>query len=121
MQVTAQAPIDVQQVKEYDLFLDVDFESLKFSGRVGINIDSAADVKLDAVDLKVPSAKANTRTVSFKQHGNVVDIQTGRISGLLEFEYSGKVSESLTGPYTPPSGATYVLSPRFGPAHAGRL
>ncbi|TMI18003.1 M1 family metallopeptidase [Candidatus Bathyarchaeota archaeon] len=121
MQVTAQAPIDVQQVKEYDLFLDVDFESLKFSGRVGINIDSAADVKLDAVDLKVTSAKANNRNVSFKQHGNVVDIQTGRISGLLEVEYSGKVSESLTGFYKAPYGENYVLSTHFEAAHARRL
>src|SRR5438093_4991706 len=121
MQVTAQAPIDVQQVKEYDLFLDVDFESLKFSGRVGINIDSAADVKLDAVDLKVTSAKANNRNVSFKQHGNVVEIQTGRISGLLEVEYSGKVSESLTGFYKAPYGENYGLSTHFEAAHARRL
>ena len=121
MQVTAQAPIDVQQVKEYDLFLDVDFESLKFSGRVGINIDSAADVKLDAVDLKVTSAKANNRNVSFKQHGNVVDLQTGRISGLLEVEYSGKVSESLTGIYKAPYVENYVLSTHFEAAHARRL
>jgi len=121
MQVAAQAAIAVQQVKEYDLFLDVDFESLKFSGRVGINIDSAADVKLDAVDLKVTSAKANNRSVSFKQHGNVVDIQTGQFSGLLEVEYAGKVSESLTGFYKAPYRENYVLSTHFEAAHARRL
>src|SRR5881296_656019 len=121
MQVTAQAPIDVQQVKEYDLFLDVDFESLKFSGRVGINIDSAADVKLDAVDLKVTSAKANNRNVSFKQHGNVVDIQTGQFSGTLDVDYRGKVSETLTGFYKAPYGDKYILTTHFEAGHARRL
>ncbi|TMI57037.1 hypothetical protein E6H14_07895, partial [Candidatus Bathyarchaeota archaeon] len=75
MQVTTQAGKAVQQVNEYDVFLDVDFDALGFSGKVRIDINSTGDISLDAVDLEVASVKTNDRNVPFKQHGNVVDIQ----------------------------------------------
>ncbi len=121
MQVTAQAGKTVQQVKEYDLFLDIDFDSLKFSGKVRIEIDSTGDVSLDAVDLEVTSAKANNRNLPFKQHGNIVDIQTGQFSGTLDVEYRGKVSETLTGFYKAPYGDKYILTTHFEAGHARRL
>ncbi len=121
MQVTAQAGKTVQQVKEYDLFLDIDFDSLKFSGKVRIDIDSTGDVSLDAVDLDVSGVKANSRDIPFKQHGNVVDIQTGRFSGTLEVGYNGKVSETLTGFYKAPYGDKYILTTHFEAGHARRL
>src|SRR5216683_4802123 len=121
MQVTAQAGKTVQQVNEYDLFLDIDFDSLKFSGRVRINIDSTGDVGLDAVDLDVTTVKANSRDLAFKQHGNIVDIQTGQFSGTLEVGYKGKVSETLTGFYKAPYGDKYILTTHFEAGHARRL
>jgi len=121
MQVTAQAGKTVQQVKEYDLFLDIDFDSLKFSGKVRIGMDSTGDVSLDAVDLEVTSAKADNRNLPFKQHGNIVDIQTGQFSGTLDVEYRGKVSETLTGFYKAPYGDKYILTTHFEAGHARRL
>src|SRR3989449_6212041 len=121
MQVTAQSGKAVQQVKEYDLFLDVDFDALKFSGKVKIDMSSTGDISLDAVGLEVTSVKAGGRNVSFKQHGDVVDVQTGQFSGLLEVDYKGKVSETLTGFYKAPYGENYVLSTHFEAAHARRL
>jgi tricorn protease interacting factor F2/3 len=121
MQVTAQAGKTVQQVKEYDLFLDIDFDSLKFSGKVRIDIDSTGDVSLDAVDLEVTTVKANSRDSAFRQHGNVVDIQTGQFSGTLEVGYKGKVSETLTGFYKAPYGDKYILTTHFEAGHARRL
>src|SRR6266849_8512444 len=121
MQVTAQVGKTVQQVKEYDLVLDIDLDSLKFSGKVRIGIDSTGDVSLDAVDLEVTSAKADNRNLAFKQHGNVVDIQTGQFSGTLEVGYKGKVSETLTGFYKAPYGEKYILTTHFEAGHARRL
>jgi len=121
MQVTAQSGTAIQQVKEYDLFLDVDFDALKFSGEVKIDMNSTGDISLDAVDLEVTSVKASGRKVSFKQHGNIVDIQTGQFSGLLEVDYKGKVSETLTGFYKAPYGEKYILTTHFEAAHARRL
>jgi len=121
MQVTAQSGKAVQQVKEYDLFLDVDFDALKFSGKVKIDMSSTGDISLDAVGLEVTSVKAGGRNVSFKQHGDVVDVQTGQFSGLLEVDYKGKVSETLTGFYKAPYGDKYILTTHFEAAHARRL
>src|SRR5256712_66397 len=121
MQVTTQAGKAVQQVNEYDLFLDVDFDALRFSGKVRIDISSTGDISLDAVDLEVASVKTNDRNVPFKQHGNIVNIQTGRFSGTLEVDYKGKVSESLTGFYKAPYGDKYVLTTHFEAGHARRL
>src|SRR6266571_1061708 len=121
MQATAQAGKAVQQVKEYDLFLDVDFEALEFSGKVRIDMRSTGDISLDAVGLEVTSVKTNGRTVPFKHHGNVVDVQIGQFSGILEVEYRGKVSESLTGFYKAPYGDKYVLTTHFEAGHARRL
>jgi len=121
MQVTAQAGKTVQQVKEYDLSLDIDFDALSFSGRAKIDIDSTGDISLDAVDLEVTSVKTNNRNLPFKQHGNVVDIQTRQFSGILEVEYRGKVSETLTGFYKAPYGDKYILTTHFEAGHARRL
>src|SRR5712691_5743334 len=121
MQVATQAGKAVQQVKEYDLFLDVDFDALKFSGKVRIDMSSTGDISLDAVDLEVTGVKENGRSVQFKQHGNLVDIQTGQFSGALEVDYKGKVSESLTGFYKAPYGDKYVLTTHFEAGHARRL
>src|SRR6184192_3072694 len=121
MQVTTQAGKAVQQVNEYDVFLDVDFDALRFSGKVRIDISSTGNISLDAVDLEVASVKTNDRNVPFKQHGNVVDIQTGRFSGTLEVDYKGKVSESLTGFYKAPYGDKYVMTTHFEAGHARRL
>jgi tricorn protease interacting factor F2/3 len=121
MQVTAQARKTVQQVREYDLFLDIDFDALRFSGKVSIDMSSTGDISLDAVDLEVTSVKTNGRSLPFKQHGNFVDIQTGQFSGLMEVDYKGRVSETLTGFYKAPYGDKYVLSTHFEAAHARRL
>jgi tricorn protease interacting factor F2/3 len=121
MQVTAQAGKTVQQVREYDLFLDIDFDALRFSGKVRIDMSSTGDITLDAVNLEVTSVKTDGRSVPFKHHGNVVDIQTGQLSGPLEIDYKGKVSENLTGFYKAPYGDQYVLTTHFEAAHARTL
>src|SRR3989442_12010920 len=121
MQVATQAAKAVQQVKEYDLFLDVDFDALRFSGKVRIDMSSTGDISLDAVDLDVTGINTNGRNLPFKQHGNVVDIQTGLFSGPLEVDYKGKVSESLTGFYKAPYEDKYILTTHFEAGHARRL
>src|SRR5689334_10901759 len=113
MQVMTQAGKTVQQVKEYDLFLDVDFDALKFSGKVRIDMSSTGDISLDAVGLEVTRVNANGGNISFKQRENFVDIQTGQFTGTLEVEYKGRVSDSLTGFYKAPYGDKYILTTHF--------
>ncbi len=121
MQVVTQAGRTVQQVREYGLFLDVDFAGLKYDGRVTVDIESTGDVSLDAVGLQVLSVKSGTRNIPFKQAGNVLDIQTGRFSGRLEIEYKGRVSENFTGLYKASYGDGYILTTHLAAVQARKL
>src|SRR6266446_552256 len=121
MQVAAQAGKTVQEVKQYDLFMDVDFTGLKYTGKVTIDLTSTGDVNLDAVNLQVLSVRSGTRNILFKQNGPVVEIQTGRFSGPLEVEYKGKVSDNFTGLYKASFGEGYVLSTHLEAVQARKV
>jgi hypothetical protein len=56
---TTQAENNVQEVREYDLFLDVDFTGLKYTGKVIVDLESIGDVSLDAVGQQINSVKSN--------------------------------------------------------------
>src|SRR5207302_735905 len=49
---TTQPEKNVQEVREYDLFLDVDFTGLKYSGKVVVDLESVGDVSLEAVQAR---------------------------------------------------------------------
>ena len=121
MQVTAQTGKTVEQVKEYDLSLDVDFDGLKFSGKVRIQLDTSADFALDAMNLKILNIKSAARTIPFRQTKDTVEVRTGQFSGILEVDYEGKISENLTGFYKAPYGSNYILTTHFEAAHARAL
>src|SRR3989442_11498580 len=121
MQVAAQAGKTVQEVKQYDLFMDVDFTGLKYTGKVTMDLTSVGDVSLDAVNLQIISVRFGTKNVPFKQNGPVVEIQTGRFSGPLEVEYKGKVSDNFTGLYKASFGEGYVLSTHMEAVQARKV
>ena len=111
----------MKQVKEYDLFLDVNFDALVFSGKVIIELDTMGDFTLDARNLKVLTVKAGGRAIPFKQNMDTVEVQTGQFSGSLDIDYEGKVSDNLTGFYKAPYGDQYILTTHFEAAHARSL
>jgi tricorn protease interacting factor F2/3 len=121
LQVTAQTEKTVKQVREYDLFLDVNFDALNFSGKVRIDLDTMGDFTLDAQRLNVRGVKAEGRAIPFKQSMDRLEVQTGQFSGSLDIDYEGKVSENLTGFYKAPYGDQYVLTTHFEAAHARSL
>src|SRR5437870_13619306 len=96
---TTQSERNVQEVREYDLFLDVDFSGLKYSGKVVVDLESIGDVSLDAVGQQISSVKSGGNKVPFKHSGKVLEIQTGKVSGQLESDFSDRDSESSTGIY----------------------
>src|SRR5207249_8564394 len=121
MQVAAQAGKTVQEVKQYDLFMDVDFTGLKYTGKVTMDLTSVGDVSLDAVSLQIMSVRSGTRNIPFKQNGSVVEIQTGRFSGPLEVEYKGKVSDDFTGLYKASYGEGYILTTHLEAVQARKV
>jgi tricorn protease interacting factor F2/3 len=118
---TTQAEKNVQEVREYDLFLDVDFTGLKYTGKVTVDLESIGDVSLDAVGQQINSVKSRGNKVPFKHSGNVLEIQTGKFSGPLEIEFSGKVSDNFTGLYKASYGDGYILTTHLEAVQARKV
>jgi tricorn protease interacting factor F2/3 len=122
LQVAATQPEkNVQQVREYDLFLDVDFADLKYNGKVTADIDSVGDVSLDAVGLQINNVKSGSRKFPFKHTGKLLEVQTGKFSGPLEIEFNGKVSDNFTGFYKASYGDGYILSTHLEAVQARKV
>ncbi len=118
---TLQPENNVQEVREYDLFLDVDFAGLKYSGKVTVDLESIGDVALDAVGLQINSVKSGSRKVPFKRSGKVLEVQTGKFSGPLEIEFNGKVSDNFTGLYKASYGDGYILTTHLEAVQARKV
>src|SRR5881628_2955550 len=122
MQVTTQAGQGVQQVREYNLFLDVDYAGLKYDGKVTIDLDSNQDVILDAVGQQILGVRSGSRNLSFKHHsGKFLEVQTGKFSGPLEIEFKAKVSDNFTGLYKASYGEGYILSTHLEAVQARKV
>ncbi len=122
MQVaTTQPEKNVQEVREYNLLLDVDFTGLKYGGKVTIDLASVGDVSLDAVGQQITTVTAGGKKVPFKHSGKVLEIQTGKFSGPLEIEFSSKVSDNFTGFYKASYGDGYILSTHLEAVQARKV
>ena len=121
MQVTSLIGQPVQLVRQYDLFFDIDFTGLSFTGKVTVDLDTTGDVSLDAVGLQVKSVKHGNRNLQYKQTGNAVEIKTGKFSGPLDIEFNGKVSENFTGFYKASYGDGYILTTHLEAVQARKL
>src|SRR5205809_3738213 len=118
---TTQSEKNVQEVREYDLFLDVDFSGLKYSGKVVVDLESLGDVSLDAVGQEISNVKSGGSKVPFKHSGKVLEIQTGKFSGPLEVDFKGKVSDNFTGFYKASYGDGYILTTHLEAVQARKL
>ncbi len=121
MQVTSLIGQPVQLVRQYDLFFDIDFTGLSFTGKVTVDLDTTGDVSLDAVGLQVKSVKHGNRNLQYKQTSNAVEIKTGKFSGPLDIEFNGKVSENFTGFYKASYGDGYILTTHLEAVQARKL
>ena len=118
---TTQPEKNVQEVREYDLFLDVDFTGLKYSGKVVVDLESVGDVSLNAVGQEISSVRSGSNKIPFKHSGKVLEIQTGKFSGPLEIEFDGKVSDNFTGFYKASYGDGYILSTHLEAVQARKV
>ncbi len=118
---TTQPEKNVQEVREYDLFLDVDFAGLKYNGKVTVDLESIGDVSLDAVGQQISSVKSGGNKIPFKHSGKVLEIQSGKFSGPLEIEFDGRVSDNFTGFYKASYGDGYILSTHLEAVQARKV
>jgi len=118
---TTQPEKNVQEVRKYDLFLDVDYTGLKYSGKVTVDLESIGDVSLNAVGQQINNVTSGSRKVPFKHDGKVLAIQTGKFSGPLEIEFSSKISDNFTGFYKASYGDGYILSTHLEAVQARKV
>jgi len=121
MQVASVTGQPVQLVRQYDLFFDIDFTGLSFTGKVTVDLDTTGDISLDAVGLQVKSVKHGNRNLPYKQTSNAVEIKTSKFSGPLDIEFNGKVSENFTGFYKASYGDGYILTTHLEAVQARKL
>jgi tricorn protease interacting factor F2/3 len=112
---------NVQEVREYDLSLDVDYAGLKYSGKVTVDLESIGDVSLNAVGQQINGVTSSSRKVPFKHDGKVLTIQTGKFSGPLEIEFNSKISDNFTGFYKASYGDGYILSTHLEAVQARKV
>jgi tricorn protease interacting factor F2/3 len=118
---TTQPEKNVQEVREYDLSLDVDYIGLKYSGKLTVDLDSIGDVSLNAVGEQINGVTSGSRKVPFKHDGKVLAIQTGKFSGPLEIEFNAKISDNFTGFYKASYGDGYILSTHLEAVQARKV
>jgi tricorn protease interacting factor F2/3 len=118
---TSQPGKNVQEVREYDLSLDVDYTGLKYSGKVTIDLESIGDISLDAVGLQINSVKSGPSKIPFKHTEKLLEVQTGKFSGPLEIEFNGKVSSNFTGFYKASYGDGYILTTHLEAVQARKV
>ncbi len=111
----------VVYVKSYDLFLDIDFKSLRFSGNVVIELESEGDVNLNSLDLNILNVGSGGKSFQFRQEGENLVVETGSFKGRLTVEYSGSIPDILTGIYRAPYADTYLITTQFEAANARRM
>lgn len=108
-------------IKSYDLFLDIDFQNLKFMGKLNVMIESEEDVVLNSVGLSVLKVNANERPLQFEQRCDNLLIKTGSFKGLLEITYTGLIPDILAGIYRAPYENSYIITTQFEAANARRM
>ena len=118
---TTQPEKNVQEVREYDLFLDVDFVGLKYTGKVVVNLEATGNISLDAVGQQINAVRSGTSKIPFKHTGKVLEIQSGKFSGPLEIDFNGKVSDNFTGFYKASYGDGYILSTHLEAVQARKV
>jgi tricorn protease interacting factor F2/3 len=109
------------EVAAYDLFMDIDFEQLKFEGRLKIKLRTEQDVTLNSLGLEILHVSSGKGSYRFSQKGEDLIIETGPLDGVLELEYDGLIPDSLAGIYRAPYDRTHIISTHFEAAQARRM
>ncbi len=109
------------EIKHYDLFLDLDFTNLRYSGKVQLELETESDVILNSVGLRIIRVIAEGKTFSFRHQDEDLIIETGPFKGVLVVEYEADIPDTLVGIYRAPYEDTYMITTQFEAPHARRM
>jgi tricorn protease interacting factor F2/3 len=109
------------EVSSYDLFIDLDFQGLKFNGTLRIKLKTDQDIVLNAVALDITRVSCDARSFRFSQEKDDLKIESGAFDGVLQVEYAGRIPDSLAGIYRAPYENTHIVTTHFEAAQARRM
>ena len=109
------------EVSSYDLFIDLDFQGLKFNGTLRIKLKTDQDIVLNAVALDITRVSCDARSFRFSQEKDDLKIESGAFDGVLQVEYAGLIPDSLAGIYRAPYENTHIVTTHFEAAQARRM
>ncbi len=108
------------QVSSYEI--DLSFKGLKYEGKNKISLSTDDVVLLDSVGHEIRSVTSSGTPINFVREGDKVRIFTGKFSGAIEVNFSGKVDEDgIVGIYKAPYEGSYVISTQFEASYARRF
>jgi tricorn protease interacting factor F2/3 len=108
-------------VSYYDLFIDLDFQGLKFKGALSVKLKTDRDVVLNSVGLDIERVRRDGTDFRFSVKDDNLKVETGPFDGILRIEYSGRVPDSLAGIYRAPYDGTHIVTTHFEAAQARRM
>jgi len=103
------------------LFIDLDFQGLKFKGTLGVKLKTVRDVVLNSVGLEIERVHRDDADCRFSPKDGNLTIETGSFDGVLRIEYTGRVPDSLAGIYRAPYDGTHIVTTHFEAAQARRM
>lgn len=109
------------RVSNYDLFIDLDFNHLRFKGKLLIKLRTEEDVVLNSVGLQIESVSSGASVLQFSQKDEDLTIKTGPFEGTLQIDYEAAIPNSLTGIYSAPYDNTHIVTTHFEAAQARRM
>jgi tricorn protease interacting factor F2/3 len=109
------------KVREYDLFIDLDFDQLRYKGRLLIVLKTDGNVVLNSVGLEILRVSSAEKNLPYSQKGEELIVETGRFEGTLQVDYAARIPDTLAGIYRAPYDKTHIVSTHFEAAQARRM
>jgi tricorn protease interacting factor F2/3 len=109
------------QVSNYDLFIDLDFQGLKFNGTLRVKLKTDQDIVLNAVALDITRVSRDAKNFRFSLEKDELKVESGAFDGVLQVEYAGHIPNSLAGIYKAPYENAYIVTTHFEAAQARRM
>ena len=108
-------------VSYYDLFIDLDFQGLRFKGVLRVKLKTDRDVVLDSVGLEIGGVRCDGADRQFGLKDGNLRVGTGPFDGILEINYAGLIPDSLAGIYRAQYDKTHIVTTHFEAAQARRM
>ena len=109
------------ELSYYDLFIDMDFQGLKYNGTLNVNLKTDRNVVFDSVGLEITRVCHAETDIPFGLKDTSLTIETGVFDGVLRIEYTGRIPDSLAGIYRAPYAGTHIVTTHFEAAQARRM